>query len=94
MIGAGRTVRGEATRSFEFLRVEEKDGTLVYVALPRGANSTEFAMSALGESSVTFSNPKHDFPQHISYWREGEKLCAKVAGEGEAAESWCYERVR
>lgn len=94
MIGAGRTVSGEKTKFFEFLRIEEKDGTLVYIAMPKGSNTTEFAMSASGESRVTFSNPKHDFPKHISYWRDGARLCAKVEGDGEAAEQWCYERVK
>lgn len=94
MIGAGRTVRGEATTFFEFLRIVERDGTLVYVAMPRGGTATEFAMSSAGETSVTFSNPNHDFPQHITYRREGAKLCARVEGKGQDAEEWCYEPVR
>jgi len=94
MIGAGRTVSGEKTKFFEFLRIEEKDGTLVYIAMPKGSNTTEFAMSSSGESKVTFSNPKHDFPKHITYWRDGAKLCARVEGDGEAAEQWCYERAK
>jgi hypothetical protein len=93
MIGAGRTVGGGTTKFFEFLRIVEKDGTLVYVAMPKGSSTTEFAMSKLGASSVTFSNPKHDFPQHITYRRDGAKLCAKVEGTGEPAEEWCYEPV-
>lgn len=90
MIGAGRTVSGGTTKFFEFLRIVEKDGTLVYIASPRGGATTEFAMSAIGASSVTFANPKHDFPQKISYRRDAEKLCARVEGEGEPAEEWCY----
>lgn len=90
MIGAGRTVSGDKTKFFEFLQVIEKDGTLVYIASPRGGATTEFAMSAIGALSVTFANPKHDFPQKISYRRDAEKLCARVEGEGEPAEEWCY----
>lgn len=93
MIGAGRTVSGDKTKFFEFLRIVEKDGTLVYIASPRGGATTEFAMSASGESSVTFANPKHDFPQKITYRRDGEKLCARVEGEGAPPEEWCYEPV-
>ena len=93
MIGAGRTVSGGTTTFFEFLRIEERDGTLVYIASPRGGASTEFAMSASGATSVTFANPKHDFPQKISYWREGAKLCARVEGEGAPSEEWCHSPV-
>ena len=90
LIGAGRTVSGGRTKFFEFLRIVEKDGTLVYIASPRGGAATEFAMSAIGASSVTFANPKHDFPQKITYRRDAERLCARVEGEGEPAEEWCY----
>ncbi|MCM2315029.1 MAG: DUF6265 family protein [Thermoanaerobaculia bacterium] len=90
MIGAGRTVNGDKTKFFEFLRIVEKDGTLVYIASPRGGATTEFAMSQIGASSVTFANPKHDFPQKITYRRDADKLCARVEGEGEPAEEWCY----
>lgn len=94
MIGAGRTVGGGTTKFFEFLRIEQRGESLVYVAMPRGKGTTEFAMSSIDATSVTFENPKHDFPQSIRYWRDGERLCARVAGEGQPAEEWCYEPVR
>jgi hypothetical protein len=93
MVGAGRTVADGRTKFFEFLRIEQREGALIYLASPRGGPVTEFAMSAIGAASVTFANPKHDYPQKISYRREGAKLCAKVEGEGEPAEEWCYERT-
>ena len=94
MIGAGRTVGGGKTKFFEFLRIEQRGESLVYVAMPRGAGATEFAMSSIDATSITFENPKHDFPQTIRYWRDGTRLCARVAGEGQPAEEWCYEPVR
>ena len=44
---------------------------------------------------IEFTNPAHDYPQRIRYWREGDKLIAEIALiDGKRAVSWTYEPVR
>ncbi|MDH3428088.1 MAG: DUF6265 family protein, partial [Gemmatimonadota bacterium] len=54
--------------------------TLVFLASPRGRPPTPFIASGVTDSSVTFQNPDHDFPQEISYRLEGGQLHAGIAG--------------
>jgi hypothetical protein len=95
MLGIHRDVRTGGKTSFEFLRIERKEGQLVYLAMPGGRPATPFPLKTITETRVVFENPQHDFPQRIIYWREGEKLCARVEGtiRGEAeSEQWCWVR--
>jgi Domain of unknown function (DUF6265) len=99
LYGVGRTLSGGATRFFEFLAIESREGadgpTLAYVARPRGGEPTEFLMVELSVHRAVFANPQHDFPKRISYERRGDELHARVddgtdGGEGEDFE---YRRV-
>lgn len=67
MLAVSRTVRGERMRGFEFLRIVERDGGLVYVAQPGGRPPTEFVLTELDNQRATFVNPRHDYPQRIVY---------------------------
>jgi hypothetical protein len=68
MIGMSRTVSGDRMSAFEFLRIIERDGTLVYLAQPGGkAPATEFTLTKLGKTEALFENPAHDYPKQISY---------------------------
>lgn len=80
MIGAARTGRGERLELFEHSRiVRGEDGTLIFVAQPRGAPPSEFPAVASGPQSIEFANPAHDYPQRIRYWREGVALKARIS---------------
>jgi hypothetical protein len=81
MIGAGRTGReGREQTDFEHTRiVENPDGSLSYIAQPRGAPPTEFPMVGSGADWIEFANPAHDYPQRIRYWREGKLLKARIS---------------
>lgn len=80
MLGMNRTVKGDRMVAFEFLRIQEQDGTLVYLASPGGRPPTTFTLAELGEGRVTFANPAHDFPQRVSYRRDGDRLTARIEG--------------
>jgi hypothetical protein len=67
MLGVSRTVARGKMNAFEFLRVVERDGGLVYIAQPNGAAPTEFLLTELGPTRAVFENPRHDFPQRIVY---------------------------
>jgi hypothetical protein len=53
----------------------------VFVALPSGQKETTFVAAAVSESSVTFENPQHDFPQKVIYrLQAGDRLVARIEG--------------
>ena len=93
MLGMNRTVRANGSSFFEFLRIEDVDGRIAYVAQPRGQAPTSFPLKSIDGRKVTFENPEHDYPQRIIYWRDGARLCARVEGtrKGKASgEEWCW----
>lgn len=85
MLGMSRTVvAGNARRlQFEFLRIELQDGVPTYVAQPQGRPPVAFKQAQAGDTSVSFENPAHDFPQRIAYRRDADgRLHAEIAGPG------------
>ena len=82
MLGLGRTVAGERTVAFEFLRIEQRPDGLVYVAQPGGRPPTEFRLTKAEGQAVTFENPQHDNPKIIRYMKEGDAtLVAEIDGD-------------
>ena len=85
MLGVGRTLRrtaaGDSVSEFEFVRISERDGRLVYKAQPSGQATAEFISEEVSDSSVTFANLAHDFPQRVRYRRRGtDSLLARIEG--------------
>ena len=81
MLGSGRTVRGDTLVEYEQTRIFERGGRLVYGASPSGQAPAEFQSIELSDSSVTFENPAHDFPQRVMYRRHGaDSLVGRVEG--------------
>ena len=76
-IGFGVTTSEGVIRSYELLRIaSNEEGELTYTAHPKGQVSATFTATEMGEQRVTFTNPEHDFPQKISYKRDGDDLIA------------------
>lgn len=67
MLGVSRTVRRDRMVGFEYLRIVERDGSLVYIAQPGGNPPTEFVLTELEKGRAVFKNPLHSFPQRIVY---------------------------
>ncbi|MCO5297524.1 MAG: DUF6265 family protein [Fimbriimonadaceae bacterium] len=67
MLAVSRTVSRDKMTAFEFLRIVERDGGLVYIAQPGGATPTEFVLTELGARRAVFDNPRHDYPKRIVY---------------------------
>jgi hypothetical protein len=83
MLGASRTVAAGAVREFEQVRLAEKDGKLVYTALPSRQAEASFTSIAVTDSSFTVENLQHDFPQRIIYTKRGaDSLVARIEGPG------------
>jgi hypothetical protein len=81
MLGVSRTVSGDRTVAYEFLRIAETaPGQLAYIALPSGQQEAAFALLRSGEGEVVFENLEHDFPQRVIYRLEGDRLRARIEG--------------
>ncbi|HXI30361.1 MAG TPA: DUF6265 family protein [Vicinamibacterales bacterium] len=96
MLAVSRTIAAGKLAEFEYLRIVERAGGLVYIAQPNGRPPTEFAMTKVDARSVTFENPQHDFPKMIRYEKRGDgTIVASIAGTGGAnAMSWTFGRRR
>jgi hypothetical protein len=85
MLGTARTVSEGKMASFEFLRIVERDGGLVYVAQPGGGNPVEFVLTEISATRALFENPLHDYPKRIVYERVGEDgLVTEISDTGGA----------
>jgi len=92
MLGVHRDVVDGKMVSFEFLRIEERSGSLVYLSMPQGRPVTPFPLAKLEGKRIVFENPSHDFPQRILYRLEADgSLAARIEGtsaKGEKAAEW------
>lgn len=83
MLGASRTVVGNAVREFEVLRLTARGDTLVYTAIPSGQRETDFLSVSATSTELVFENLAHDFPQRVIYRRIGtDSVVARVEGPG------------
>jgi hypothetical protein len=94
MLAVARTLKGDRMTGFEFLRIVERDGSLVYIAQPGGRPPTEFALTRIASDGATFENPAHDFPKVIRYRRlDNGTLEARVSDGTDAnAEVYLFTR--
>jgi len=97
MIGMSRTLSGDKTVFFEFLRIETRADGIYYVAQPKGRPGTDFKAIEVSDRHVVFSNPQHDFPKRITYRRNSDGgITARVEGDGsekEKPQEFHYQRM-
>src|SRR5688572_27729404 len=95
MLAVSRTVKGDRMVAFEFLRIVERDGTLIYIAQPNGRPPTEFRLSTIAADGATFENKAHDFPKVITYAKKGDgTLEARVSDGGQRSETFLFRAVK
>lgn len=94
LLATSKSGTGNRLQSFEFLRISPEDnGDLVYWASPNGSAPVPFRLVEASGNSVRFENTDHDFPQVISYDRQGDEMEASIAGEGgESAMRWRWQK--
>ena len=81
MLGMARTVKNGITSGYEFVRIVENEKGIYYVAKPsQNASETHFKLVSFGKYEAVFENREHDFPQRITYRRDGDKLHAAIEG--------------
>jgi hypothetical protein len=96
LVGVHRDVDSSGQVAFEFLRITEQEGWIVYLASPGGRPATAFRLVGTAERTATFENSEHDFPQRIVYRLDADGvLSARIEGEvdGETRSSeWRWRR--
>jgi hypothetical protein len=95
MMAMARTTREGMLTEFEFLCLVERDGGLVYQAMPNGRQpATDFTLTAVDANSLTFENPAHDFPKMIKYVLKPDgTLEATISGAaGQRALTFRYKK--
>ena len=96
MVGTSQTVRAGETVEYEFLRVFERNGRLVYEAHPSGQAMNQFKSTRVAAAEVVFEDPEHEFPQFIAYVRlSPDSIEARIGGirNGERTVSFPYQRI-
>ncbi|HEX3068303.1 MAG TPA: DUF6265 family protein [Thermoanaerobaculia bacterium] len=96
MVGMHQDLTPDGKTSFEFLRIERREGKLVYLAMPHARPETPFPAKSVEATRIVFENPDHDYPQRIIYWRDGARLCARTEGtikSKASSEEWCWRRM-
>jgi Domain of unknown function (DUF6265) len=93
MLAVSRTIKDSRMVAFEFLRIVERNGTLLYIAQPNGRPPTEFTLTAVDAQAATFENPSHDFPKKIRYAKRADGgLDATISGDGGKTETLQFKR--
>ncbi len=97
MLGMSRTVAGDKTVEFEYLRIEQRADGIYYVAHPKArCPGTDFKLTRASATEAIFENPQHDFPKRIIYRKTADDaLTASIdGGEGAKAMSFAYRRIK
>ncbi len=95
MLAVSRTLRDGLMSAFEFLCIVERDGGLVYTAMPNGRQpATDFTLTKIDDASATFENPAHDYPKMIRYTKRADgSLEAVISAEGgQKAQTYLFKR--
>jgi hypothetical protein len=97
MMGVSRTIAGNKTAEFEYLRIEQRADGIYYVAHPKArCPGTDFKLTRLTSQEAVFENPQHDFPKRIIYRKTAtDALTASIdGGEGTKAMSFAFQRIK
>ena len=92
--GVGLAMQETATTFEERLRIEARDGEIVYIAeVAHNPAPVVFRLTRIDDDGFVFENPTHDFPKVIAYRREGDRLRVRVSA-GEKASEFAFRRRR
>jgi hypothetical protein len=95
MLATSRSVNTSGKMfAFEYLRIVEREGGLVYVAQPGGKTPTEFVLTELSPTRAVFANPRHDYPKRIVYELSAEGGLSATIGFMKGGTPQRYEFMR
>ncbi|MCV9930850.1 DUF6265 family protein [Flavobacterium sp. LS1R47] len=82
--GSSFFIKGKDTIHFESIKLQQNGEILTYNATVKGQNNDEavaFKLTNSTEKGLVFENPKHDYPQKISYTKDANNtLTAEISG--------------
>ena len=98
MVGVGRTIRAGKLVEYELVVLRAEGDRLSYEAHPSGQPTATFVAETVGDGSVVFANPGHDFPKRVGYERgkQPDHLLAWIDGGAESERpriEFAYKRV-
>ncbi|KIC02780.1 hypothetical protein OA88_06540 [Flavobacterium sp. JRM] len=83
--GSSYFIKGKDTIHFESIKLQQKGEDLTYNATVKGQNNDQavaFELTTSTEKELVFENPKHDYPQKISYTKDANNtLTAEISGK-------------
>lgn len=95
LAGTGYVEKSQGRTVTERMRIAIEPGGLAFYGQPEGQAAVRFAAVEASAGRIVFAAPKHDYPQRIRYWREGELLMAEVSlADGSRPQRWAYRRVK
>lgn len=95
MLAISRSINASGKMfAFEYLRIMEREGGLIYVAQPGGKTPTEFVLSELSANRAVFENPRHDYPKRIVYELSNEGVLTATIGQTKGGTPMRYEFKR
>jgi hypothetical protein len=89
--GKSYFIKDKDTLSNEVIMLMQKGNDLFYIPTVKGQNNDEpvvFSLTSVSAKQMVFENPKHDFPQKITYRQvTPDSLVAEISGidQGKAA---------
>lgn len=82
--GQSYFIKGKDTIHFEKIQLQQKGEELTYSPTVRGQNDDQpvtFPLANASDKELIFENPKHDYPQKISYKSiSKDSLIAEISG--------------
>ncbi len=82
--GKSYVLKEKDTTVFETIRLVQEQDSLFYIPTVKNQNNDlplRFSSKLISEDRLVFENPKHDFPQIISYTKIGvDSLIAEISG--------------
>lgn len=101
MYGKSYMVEGTDSTVFERVELAKKDSGVYYIPTVKDQNGSQpvyFKMISSNDSSFTFENKLHDFPQRIIYrFVTNDSLVARIEGDVKGSlqyQEYFYSRVK
>jgi hypothetical protein len=95
MLGSSLTLLADGSSTHEQMRIafdfsSGPDWRVFLTAQPHAQPPATFRLVRHGDREAVFENPEHDFPKRIRYWREGDRLLARIEGEDGRSAEWDF----
>ena len=82
MLGTSKSTNGSKTESFEFLKIQRVNDSILYTPYINGKEAMPFRLEYADQITALFVNLENDFPQKINYQLNGKSLHITLSGQG------------